>query len=134
MSNIDLNSYSDFVDSVMSNKSKNLAELIVVLQNIEQNDVNASLLATAAIGLSGETGEFSDIVKKLFFQGKPLTEDVKIHLFKELGDVIFYWVTACKALGFNPDEVVAGNQSKLSARYPTGFSSVKSENKLSTDL
>lgn len=134
MSDIDLNRYSDFVDSVMSNKSKNLEEFIAVLQNIENAGVNAALLNTAAIGLSGETGEFSDIVKKLFFQGKPITEDVKLHLFKELGDVIFYWTTACKALGFNPDEVIAGNQTKLSARYPTGFSAVKSENKLATDL
>lgn len=134
MSNIDLNIYSDFVDSVMSNKSKSLEEFIEVLRNLEQNGVNAPLLNTAAIGLSGEGGEFSDIVKKLFFQGKPITEDVKIHLFKELGDIIFYWTTACKALGFNPDEVIAGNQTKLSARYPNGFSAVKSENKAKNDL
>jgi len=134
MSNIDLKSYGEFVNSVMSSKSKNLEEFVEVLRNMERSGVNASLLATAEVGLSGETGEFSDIVKKMFFQGKPLSDDVKTHLFKELGDIIFYWTTACSALGFDPDEVVAGNQAKLSARYPTGFSAFKSENKAPTDL
>lgn len=134
MSDIDLNRYSEFVDSVMSNKSKNLEEFIAVLRSIDAAGINAPLLITAVAGLAGETGEFCDIAKKLFFQGKPVTDDVKIHLFKELGDIEFYWVTACKALGFNPGEVIAGNQTKLSARYPAGFSAVKSENKASTDL
>lgn len=134
MNNVDLNKYSDFVDSVMSNKSKNLEDFIGVLRSIEESGVNAALLSTAVAGLAGETGEFCDIAKKVFFQGKPLNQDVKTHLLKELGDIAFYWVTACKSLGVDPNEVIATNQAKLSARYPTGFSAVKSENKSKDDL
>lgn len=134
MSNIDLNRYSEFVDSVMSSKSKNLDEFIDVLKSIEEQGVNAPLLDTGATGLAGESGEFNDIVKKILFQGKPITEDVKTHLMKELGDVIFYWITACQALDLNPEEVVVANHAKLSARYPDGFSITKSENKAKDDL
>lgn len=134
MSNIDLNRYSEFVDSVMSSKSKNLEEFIEVLKSIEEQGVNAPLLDTGATGLAGESGEFNDIVKKLLFQGKPLTEDVKTHLMKELGDVIFYWITACQALDLNPEEVIVANHAKLTARYPEGFSITKSENKAKDDL
>lgn len=134
MSNIDLNRYSEFVDSVMSSKSKNLEEFIDVLKSIEEQGVNAPLLDTGATGLAGESGEFNDIVKKVLFQGKPLTDDVKTHLMKELGDVIFYWITACQALDLNPEEVVVANHAKLSARYPDGFSITKSENKAKDDL
>lgn len=134
MSNIDLNRYSEFVDSVMSSKSKNLDEFIEVLKSIEEQGVNAPLLDTGATGLAGESGEFNDIVKKILFQGKPITEDVKTHLMKELGDVIFYWITACQALDLNPEEVIAANHTKLSARYPEGFSIIRSENKAKDDL
>lgn len=134
MSNIDLNRYSEFVDSVMSSKSKNLEEFIDVLKSIEEQGVNAPLLDTGATGLAGESGEFNDIVKKILFQGKPLTDDVKTHLMKELGDVIFYWITACQALDLNPEEVVVANHAKLSARYPDGFSITNSENKAKDDL
>lgn len=131
---MDLNNYSKFVDSVMSSKSKSLEEFILVLRNLEKNGVNPSLLATAEVGLSGETGEFSDIVKKIFFHGKELDEKTKNHLEKELGDVIFYWVTACTALGVDPNRIIEMNHDKLSARYPTGFSALKSENKSKDDL
>jgi len=134
MSDINLNKYSNFVDSVMSSKSKNLEEFIAVLRSIEEQGVNAPLLNTGAIGLAGESGEFNDIVKKVLFQGKPLDEKTKQHLMKELGDVFFYWITACRALNLDPDEVIGANHAKLGARYPDGFSSIRSENKAIDDL
>lgn len=134
MTNINLNTYSDFVDSVMSSKSKNIEEFIEVLREIERQGVNAPLLDTGATGLAGESGEFNDIVKKVLFQGKQLDDATKAHLMKELGDVIFYWVTACRALNIDPNEVVAANHAKLSARYPDGFSAYRSENKAKDDL
>lgn len=132
---MDLNEYSEFVDSVTSSKSKTLSEFIDVLLTLEkQGEVNPSLLATAEIGLSGETGEFSDIVKKIFFQGKELDEKTKTHLLKELGDVIFYWIIACRALNVDPNQIIQTNFEKLSARYPSGFSVAKSENKSKDDV
>jgi NTP pyrophosphatase (non-canonical NTP hydrolase) len=134
MENIDINKYSQFVDSVLSSQSKNLEDFIQSLRNIQEQGVSPSLLDTAATGLAGEGGEFNDIVKKLFFQGKPLTDEVKTHLKKELGDVIFYWIVACQALNVDPMEIISTNHQKLSARYPDGFSEHRSNNKAKDDI
>jgi NTP pyrophosphatase (non-canonical NTP hydrolase) len=134
MENIDINKYSQFVDSVLSPQSKNLEDFIQSLRNIQEQGVSPSLLDTAATGLAGEGGEFNDIVKKLFFQGKPLTDEVKTHLKKELGDVIFYWIVACQALNVDPMEIISTNHQKLSARYPDGFSEHRSNNKAKDDI
>jgi NTP pyrophosphatase (non-canonical NTP hydrolase) len=131
---VNLNDYSNFVLSVMSSKSKNIDELIDVLNILNQQDINSSLLLTAEVGLSGETGEFSDIVKKILFQGKQLDEKTRVHLEKELGDIIFYWITACRALNVDPNNIIHKNYEKLSSRYPDGFSIQKSENKAKDDL
>ncbi len=136
MSNIDLNKYQDFVYAVTSDNSKNLDSLIENLNNLkQQNSVNISLLITGAIGLSSEGGEFNEIVKKILFQGKPLNEDNIFHMKRELGDIIWYWINACKALGLDPNEVIAENVHKLESRYPGGhFDAFYSENRKEGDL
>jgi NTP pyrophosphatase (non-canonical NTP hydrolase) len=133
MSEVSLELYQEFVMSVMSSKSKTLAEFIEVLDNLEKQGVNAALLNTAVAGLSGETGEFSDIVKKVFFQGKEFDSTTREKLEKELGDIIFYWITGCHALGLDPNEVISLNVKKLSARYPGGFSVERSEVRAKND-
>ena len=93
------------------------------------------LLLTAMIGMTSEAGEAQEILKKVLFQGKPYTEDTRLHLIKELGDVIWYWVNACNALQVDPNEVIAGNVDKLQARYPGGkFDAVYSENRKEGDI
>lgn len=136
MSNIDLNKYQDFVYAVTSDNSKNIDSLIENLNKLkQQNSVNISLLITGAIGLSSEGGEFNEIVKKILFQGKPLNEDNIFHMKRELGDIIWYWVNACKALGLDPNEVIAENVHKLESRYPGGhFDAYYSENRKEGDL
>ena len=85
--------------------------------------------------MSAESGEFTEIVKKLVFQGKPLTDDTKTHMIKELGDVMWYWTQGCMALGIDPNEVININKEKLMARYPTGeFEVAKSENRKEGDI
>ena len=130
----DLNLYDNFVSSVTSDASKTLNTWIKQLQKLEQAGVNPSLLATAAIGLPDEAGEFSGLVKKLNFHGKELTDDVKLHLKKELGDVIFYWMMGVQALGLDPYEVIELNVKKLEARYPGGFSVMRSEKRAAGDV
>jgi NTP pyrophosphatase (non-canonical NTP hydrolase) len=141
MSNVDLNKYKDFVQAVTSDSSNELTKLAARLVELEQwatdNGVplNLALLLTASIGLSSEGGEFSEIVKKMVFQGKPYNEDVRFHLKRELGDVLWYWVNACRALGYDPNDVVAENVEKLQARYPGGqFDVYHSENRADNDL
>lgn len=90
---------------------------------------------TAGTGLGSEGGEFQEIVKKIFFQGKPLNEDNIFHMKRELGDIAWYWANACNALGLDPNEVLAENVGKLEARYPGGkFDAHYSENRKEGDL
>ena len=102
----------------------------------ELNDeVNISLLLTGAIGIASEGGEYAEIVKKCIFQGKPLDDDTKFHIKRELGDIIWYWINSCRALDLDPNDVIAENVSKLSSRYPDGeFDVHYSENRKENDL
>ena len=82
-----------------------------------------------------ETGEFCEIPKKMFFQGKPLNEENLFHMKRELGDVMWYWINACRALDLDPNDVIAENVKKLEARYPGGsFDPFYSENRKEGDL
>ena len=132
---MDLRQYQDFVQKVTSRESDSLPDLVERLRSLDPEQASTPLLLTAAIGLSSETGEFNEIVKKIVFQGKPLTEDNVHHMKRELGDILWYWVSACRALRLNPDEVLAENVAKLSGRYPgLVFSAERSENRARDDL
>ena len=130
-----LNDYKGFVDQVTSDPSKDVEVLIARLRELNGTEgINIARLMTAGIGLASEGGEFDEIIKKLVFQGKPLTEDVKFHLFRELGDIQWYWMQACLALGVSPKEVMDENIRKLEARYPGGFEAFRSENRKAGDI
>ena len=142
---IDLNKYTDFVEAITSQASNDLTTFINSLDRVDGNydavqdlhgpDVNVPLLLTGAMGMCGEAGEFSEIVKKVLFHSKPLTEEVHAHLVKELGDVIWYWTNTCRALGVNPNDVIALNVTKLEGRYPGGeFSAAASETRKEGDI
>ena len=133
--NIDLNKYKEFVEGVTSQASNNLSTFVESLENIESKGINAPLLLTSAIGMCGESGEFSEIIKKLSFHGKELTPEIHLHLQKELGDVIWYWTNACRALNVDPNKVIADNVTKLEARYPGGtFDAWYSDNRKHGDI
>jgi len=135
--NIDLEKYSKFVEAVTSRESNNydyLAPRINELRNGDPN-INPSLLLTACLGMAAEAGEFIEIPKKIFFQGKPLTDENIFHMKRELGDIMWYWFNACRALDLDPNEVIAENVKKLESRYPGGtFDPYYSENRQDGDL
>lgn len=131
---IDLNKYKEFVEAVTSAESNELAPLTQRLSDLDSK-VNVALLMTGAIGLASEGGEFSEIVKKCVFQGKPMEDDTIFHMKRELGDIMWYWISACRSLGLDPNEVVEENVNKLKARYPGGeFDVHYSENRKDGDL
>jgi len=135
MNNVDLNKYKEFVQGVTSQQSNETEALCNQLQSLEQNGANMALLLTGSIGIASEGGEFSEIVKKCIFQGKPLDEDTIFHIKRELGDIIWYWTNSCRALGLDPNDVIAENVNKLKARYPGGeFDVHYSENRKEGDL
>lgn len=133
-----LNSYSEFVSAVTSKESTDLTEFMNQLDFLDGNEevyINVPLLLCGAIGLGSETGEFQEIVKKCVFQGKPLNEETKFHMKRELGDILWYWVNACRALELNPTDVLEENVRKLESRYPGGsFDVWRSENRKLNDL
>jgi len=127
--------YTDFVTKVTSDPSIDLEALKRSFNEIEESsDIKTPRLLTAALGLGSETGEFVEIVKKMFLQGKPPSEDNIFHMKRELGDIMWYWVTACAALGLDPYEVISENQEKLAARYGEKFEVQRSEVRKEGDL
>jgi len=131
---IDLNRYKEFVKEVTSTESNNTRKLTDKLEELDHK-VNIALLMTGSIGLASEGGEFSEIVKKCVFQGKPLDADTIFHMKRELRDIMWYWVNACRALDLDPNDVVEENVNKLKARYPGGeFDVHYSENRKEGDL
>ena len=133
---IDLNRYRDFVQAVTSDASNDLTTFFDRIDLLDvDSPVNIPLLLTAAIGLAAETGEFAEIPKKIVFQGKPLNEETIFHMKRELGDIMWYWVNACRALDLNPNDVIQENITKLESRYPGGkFDAHYSENRKQGDL
>ena len=135
---IDMAKYAEFVMAVISKDSRVCAEFLDRVKQIHydrDNIINVPLLLTAMIGMTSEAGEAQEIIKKVLFQGKPYTEETRQHLIKELGDVIWYWTNACNALQIDPNEVIAGNVTKLEARYPGGtFDPFYSQNRKEGDI
>ena len=125
---IDFSRYQEFVDAVTSDSSKDFVSLADRMGELDRQGANIERLLTAAVGISAEGGEFTEIVKKMVFQGKPWNEDNREHLIIELGDVLWYVAQACMALDVPFDDVIRGNVKKLEKRYPGGsFSVEKSE-------
>jgi len=142
---IDLQRYEQFVAAVTSEPSNDLTTFMNRLDQLDGNfdsqsdkfgpDINVPLLLTACLGLAAESGEFIEVPKKMFFQGKPLNEENLFHMKRELGDIIWYWINACRALNLNPNEVIEENVNKLKARYPGGeFDVHYSENRQQGDI
>jgi NTP pyrophosphatase (non-canonical NTP hydrolase) len=142
--NIDLNRYKDFVEAVTSKPSNDLTTFMDRCDELDGNyigdgvhgpDINVPLLLTACLGLAAESGEFIEVPKKMFFQGKPLNDENVYHMKRELGDIMWYWITACRALNLDPNDVIDENVRKLESRYPGGsFDAHYSENRKPDDL
>ena len=132
---IDLNKYVEFVNTTTSKPSKEFPEFADRLNDLKIQGFPTERLLTAAVGMSAEAGEFTEIVKKIVFQGKPVNQENLFHLKRELGDIMWYVSQACLGLDISLEEVIQMNFEKLSARYPEGaFSIERSENRVSGDL
>ena len=133
---VDTEKYLDFVDGVTSDPSKDFAQLLRRMTELDIEDhCDVSHLLTAALGLTAEAGEFTEVVKKIILQGKPYNNENVFHMKRELGDICWYIAQACMALDTTFDEVIEMNVRKLEARYPGGeFDVHKSENRKTNDV
>jgi NTP pyrophosphatase (non-canonical NTP hydrolase) len=129
------NDYAKFVISTTSDESLHTIALISRLHTLqEEHRIEFPQLLTASIGMQAESGEFSEVIKKIIFQGREYNEEERFHLMRELGDVLWYWVQGCTALGYTPQEVMEENIRKLESRYPNGFEVAMSENRQEGDI
>ena len=96
-----------------------------------QGDILVSQLLNGALGLTGEAGEVSDLIKKGIFHEKGIDLE---HLKKELGDCAWYLAMICDACGFTLDDVMQTNIDKLKARYPKGFDAFRANNRTEDDI
>jgi len=133
---VDTEKYLDFVHDVTNTESLDYAALLTRMNKLElEDDCNLPQLLTAALGLTAESGEFSEVVKKIILQGKPYNEDNVFHMKRELGDICWYIAQACMALDTTFDEIIEMNVDKLKKRYPGGeFNVHQSENRKAGDL
>ena len=132
---VDTQKYTEFVDAVTSNESKSSESFSVRLRDLYAEGLPVERLLTAAVGMSAESGEFTEIVKKMIFQGKPVNEENLFHLKRELGDIMWYVAQACMALDTDFNEIIEMNVDKLKSRYPGGEFDVHfSENRKDGDV
>lgn len=102
-----------------------------ILRACEQYIIDVGGVINASLGLSGETGELNDMIKKAFLHGHELdSEKVK----KEIGDILWYVAMMCESFEFDMCEIAQMNIDKLKARYPEGFSEEASQNRKECDI
>ena len=90
------------------------------------NEQGLQRLLHAGIGLSTESGEFLDALKKHIFYGKDLD---KVNLAEEIGDLFWYLAIAADELGIDFESIMAKNIEKLKSRYGDKFSEELAENR-----
>ena len=131
---VDYEKYTEFVNAVTSDESKDYSAFDKRTYELTK-DIPVERLLTAALGICAEGGEFTEVVKKIVFQGKPVNDENIFHMKRELGDICWYLAQACMALNTTFDEVIEMNVEKLKARYPGGEFDVHfSENRKEGDL
>ena len=127
--------YTRFVDEVTSEESKDPQAFQDSLDIIDETSgVPPERLITAALGICAEGGEFTEVVKKCVFQGKPMDDHTVYHMKRELGDIMWYISQACIALDTSIEDIIYMNIEKLEARYPDGFEAFRSENRSEEDI
>ena len=115
-------------DGKATNRLLNMTLSDTTKNRIEED---AGEILNACLGLSGEVGEFNDMIKKWIFHEKDLDKE---HLKKELGDIMWYIAMMCHTFGWDLDEIMELNINKLKARYPEGFNIVRANNREIEDV
>ena len=121
-----------FVDDVTSEATRDCDIFLDRIGELQEGELiwsQPQRLLTGAIGICSEGGELLDLVKKIIFQGKKPSEELRNKVKNELGDVMWYVQQVLITMEWDLEEVLAENTKKLSGRYPEGFSVNKSENR-----
>lgn len=78
-------------------------------------------MAYTVLGLNGEAGELADKYKKVIrdSQGK-MSDETRLAMSKELGDVLWYVAMCAKELGSDLETIAQMNLDKLFSRQKRG--------------
>lgn len=117
--------------AMRTNDKKASERLTKVLDDWEWSDADLGGIIDGCLGLSGEVGELTDMVKKWIFHESDMDWT---HLKKELGDVCWYVAMLCESIGWNLDDVLRMNIDKLKERYPEGFDPDRSAHRKEGDV
>lgn len=90
----------------------------LAMRTLNPNLDSKNILINAVMGLCGEAGEATDLVKKHLYQNHEFNKEAFI---KELGDIAWYLAEACTAIDIDLEEVLKRNINKLKKRFPNGF-------------
>ena len=101
-------------------------ELALRTASPKSTESELAMLTSAALGLSGESGEIADHVKKIVYHGHPLDDETRDKIAKEIGDILWYCAIGSRGIGIGLAEIARMNVEKLRKRYPAGFSTRKS--------
>lgn len=112
--------------AMRTNDGKSMSRLLNSTINEDTGEI-----INACLGLSGEVGEFNDMIKKWIFHEKAIDKE---HLKKECGDIMWYIAMICHAFRWDLDEIMQMNIDKLKARYPEGFDIIKANNRKPSDI
>jgi NTP pyrophosphatase (non-canonical NTP hydrolase) len=110
-----------YVSNVLRSESPITPEMIERI-----SDPKMIRLLHGAIGLSTETGELLDAIKKHIYYGKPLD---LVNISEESGDICWYIGLIIDVLQTTLDDVMTVNIDKLKARYPEKFTEFHAENR-----
>ena len=89
------------------------------------------MIVNGVLGLCGESGECSDMVKKHLFHGHDFDKE---HFAKELGDVAWYLAISAHSIGYDLETILQMNVDKLRNRYPEGFDAERSLHRAEGDV
>ena len=117
------------LENMLTRDMKYLLQQNLIAEDEQHLDFGG--IFNACLGLSGEVGEFNDIIKKWIFHEKQLDID---HAKKEAGDICWYLAMLCESFGWSLDEIMQINIDKLIARYPDGFDSYRANHRQAGDV
>ncbi|MDO8516597.1 MAG: nucleoside triphosphate pyrophosphohydrolase family protein [Nanoarchaeota archaeon] len=83
-------------------------------------------IATWGLGIAGEAGDVASCIKKTFAHKNDIKDGIK----ENLGDTLWYSAMICNFFGWDFNEILEQNVSKLKARYPEGFTIENAKRKM----
>jgi len=95
-------------------------------QNFKNLDNEKMRLLHAGMGLSTESGEILDNLKKAIFYNREID---RINLIEEMGDIFWYLAIMSNCLNISFEDIMNKNIEKLKVRYGNKFDEQKSINR-----